>query len=309
MKKLLQVLPLPAAAVGLSFVGLANLFSEIKLLSIICVTVSGWILLSVSLKIMFDFHGFLKQIKEVPLAAIAPTLSMGMILISKFLLTWSYWLAFLIWFLGIFIHVSLLIYFTTTFVNKKQLSLVLPSWFIVYVGIVVASMTASMFDQQNLGEIIYFFGFLAFLILLPVVLKRLKNLPLPEPLRPTLAILAAPVSLNLAGYMMAFDEKIVWFVVIQLVAAQALYVFVLCQLPKLLCLPFYPSSAALTFPLVISAMAFKLSTGFLGSVYPNMSGLFWFILRLDQAIALGVVPIVSIRYLRFMTKQWKVAKK
>jgi len=37
---------------------------------------------------------------------------------------------------------------------------VFASYFIVYVGIVVASITAPVFGKQSLGEIIFWFGFI-----------------------------------------------------------------------------------------------------------------------------------------------------
>ena len=44
-----------------------------------------------------------------------------------------------------------------------------------------------------------------------------------------------------------------------------IYIIVLCNLPKYLKMPFYPSYAAFTFPFVISAIAMKMTMNFLAN--------------------------------------------
>ena len=69
-----------------------------------------------------------------------------------------------------------------------------------------------------------------------------------------LTILAAPASISLAAYFQQFESRF-GIVLTLFIVAQILYLLVLSKLPSALQLPFYPSYAAFTFPLVISATA------------------------------------------------------
>jgi len=60
----------------------------------------------------------------------------------------------------------------------------------------------------------------------------------------------------------AFDNKNILLVTLLIVLSQGLYFVILTKLPKLLVIDFYPSYAAFTFPLVISAMAVTTTANF-----------------------------------------------
>ncbi|MGX7058848.1 TDT family transporter [Vagococcus humatus] len=285
MKKYLNALPLPASALGLSCIGLANLYSNLPILPHIFLVVGLLILLAIGMKILGNFAAFQEQMTLVPIASTFGTFSMGLILSAKPLMAYSPLLSKGIWGLGLIIQLALIIYFTATFARKKKLELVLPSWFIVYVGIVTVSMTAPLFQAFLLGKLIFWFGFIAFFILLPIIIKRLKKMPLPKPLAYTIGIMAAPASLNLAGYLSVFETKNMAFVMFQLLLASALYVYVLFQLPKLVRLPFSPAQVGLTFPLVISATGMKMSSVYFTHFWPQLGQVFSMILLIELVIA------------------------
>lgn len=300
MKALLTRLPLPITAVGLSFIGLAGLTSQLRLLSYLLAVTGSLVLLLIVLKIVSNWQRFLSQMKEVPLAATFPTFSMGLILLTKLVMPHNPSIATFLWYFGIGLHLLVMGYFTYQFVAKKELALVLPAWFVVYVGIVTASMTAPLLEQFFFGKVCFWFGFSAFILLFPLIIQRLKRLPLPLSLKPTLAILAAPASLNLTGYLSVYQDKQLWFVLLQLIVSQGLYFYILTKLPQLLTLSFHPSQGALTFPLVISTTALTLSGGFISQLMPTTALLFkWFIIG-ELAIALGVTFLVFSRYLQFI---------
>ena len=90
---------------------------------------------------------------------------------------------------------------------------VFPSWFIVYVGIAVASVSAPVTGRLDFGQYAFWFGLVTYLILLVFVCKRVWFVgEIPAPAMPTTVIFAAPASLLLAGYMVSFPEKISWLV-------------------------------------------------------------------------------------------------
>ena len=123
----------------------------------------------------------------------------------------------------------------------------------------MASLTSPAFQAAAFGQVAFYFGFVALLVLLFVVTRRYLRLPVPEPAKPLMMIYAAPMALCTAGYIQAFPEKSKGFLLFLLLATTLLYLFALVKSVQMLRLPFYPSYAAFTFPFVISAIATKQS--------------------------------------------------
>lgn len=208
---------------------------------------------------------------------------------------------FVLWAAAVAAHALWIIWFTWTFIRKFDLSQVFPTYFVCYVGIIVASITSPTFGMEALGHGIWWFGFIAYLVLLVVVTLRYAQHEAPQPAKPLLCIYTAPMSLSLAGYFAVFEPN-VHVVVIMEVLAQAFLVFVLVKLPPMLKLPFYPSYAAFTFPFVITASALSKTTALLGDP------LWLHVLLMAEAVfATTIVLYATVRYLVFLFKPERVA--
>ena len=131
-----------------------------------------------------------------------------------------------------------------------------PSWFVPPVGIIVAAVTSSGMGYETLVQILFLFGLTAYFIELPAMLYRLifKG-TLPTPALPTFAIMAAPASLSLAGYLTISDapDYLLIFVLTPLALFMTELVYI--AFIRLLRLPFSPGYAAFTFPMVIGSTA------------------------------------------------------
>ena len=120
----------------------------------------------------------------------------------------------------------------------------------------VASCTCPFYDMLILGEIIFWFGFLALVPLFVLISYRyVKYRKFPEPTFPLLCIYCAPVSLCIVGYVKSMTQISEPFIMAMYIASTLLYMLGLCVVAKTLTLKFYPSYAAITFPMVICAMA------------------------------------------------------
>lgn len=261
---------------------------------------SAIILLLVLLKIIIYPKDIRNDLANPMIASVFPTLSMGIILLSAYLKPLSANLAYYMWILGIGLHIALIIFFTLRYLLNLKMPQVFPSWFIVYVGIAVGAITAPAFNQLFVGKVLFWFGFISYFLLLPIILKRVFSFKqIPEPALPTLAIFAAPVALCLAGYMNSFDEKNTFIVYLLLILSQLSYFLVLTQLPKLLKLKFFPSYSAFTFPLVISAISLKLTNGYfikIGQVSKSLK----ILVKFEELVAVLIVLYVLIRYVNFL---------
>lgn len=309
MKGILKALPIPAVALFLALAATGNLIlSYGNIYRNIFGIFAGITFILILAKIIKYPKNVAEDLKNPVIASVFPALSMGIMLIATYIKPFKPSLAFGIWVIGLALHIILILYFTIKYVFNFNIKKVFPSWYIVYVGIVVGSVTAPAFDMANIGQILFWFGFISYLILLPIILYRvLKIKEIPEPAMPTLVILAAPASLCLAGYMNSFQDKNLFIVWLLLTLSQLTLLYVLLQLPKLLKLPFYPSYSAFTFPLVISGISLKLTNGFFINAGKEISFL-KYLVKFEELLAVIIVLYVLIRYTRFLLSKTETAK-
>lgn len=303
MKGFLKKLPLPITGLMLGFAALGNLIqSHSKGLRSLFGLVSVIIFVLVILKIIMFPKGVRQDLENPVVASVFPTLSMTIMLLATYIKPFSSGIASLFWFVGLILHGALMVWFTLKFVlnNNYNIKKVFPSWFIPYVGIAVAAVSSGAVGMQSIGKILFYFALIAFIVLLPMVLKRIFAVKeIPEPTIPTIGILAAPASLCLAGYMNSFEAKNMVLVYVLLIVAQVLYLGVILCLPKILKLKFYPSYSGLTFPLVISGLAIKLTNGFLTKSGSPISFL-PILVTIEEIMAVAACVYVIIRFLGFL---------
>jgi len=301
MVKLLEKFPLPISGLILGLAALGNLLQSYgEVFRIILGAIAGILLILFMAKLVI----FRRQVKESlhnPIvASVFPTFPMALILLSTYLKPSLPTLAAAMWFGGLILHLLLIIWFTVKYVNKFKLKQFFPSWLIVYVGIAITSITAVAYNMTIVGQIAFWFGLAAYPFLLSLTLIRIiKVKEIPEPAMPTLAILAAPASLLLAGYLRAFAEKNMLLVFLLMAFSFVFYAAVIVMLPKLLRLKFYPSYSAFTFPLIISGMGMKLANSFLTDsnlVIPLLRYIVYF----QEIVAVLITLYVLIKYVQFL---------
>ncbi|MDZ7871369.1 MAG: hypothetical protein U5L02_19570 [Rheinheimera sp.] len=214
-------------------------------------------------------------------------------------------LATLCWWLALAGHLLLMTGFIRHRLAQFALADLVPAWFIPPIGFVVAVLTAPASAPLWLLQTLAGAGLLAYLLMLPLMLYRLRcGSPLPAPQRPLLAILAAPGSLTLAGLLCL---PVVAALPVSMLLGLSAIAFILTlkvwwQLPQLLRGSFNPAFAACTFPLVIGATALLKLSGYLAQqADPILQQLAQWQLGLAQlefSGALGVCAYVLARYLR-----------
>lgn len=299
----LKKLPLPISGLMLALASLGNLLgsysNEVRWF---CGSLSGTILFFLMLKII-RFPETLKENFQSPVTAgVMQTIPMTIILLAGYLEPSFPNISFVMWIIGLLISGGLVILFTKKHVMSFSISKVFPTYFVLYVGIVTGSVTAPVFGQIIIGQILFWFGLLVYLPLIPVVLYRVvkfKNIP--EPAANTILIFAAPASLLLAGYLSAFSEKNMVMVTILMSVALFMTGFAALQIPRLYKLKFYPSISSYTFPFVISALALKMANAFLiqsGFEIKALSGLV--IIQIIWATLMVLYTLI--RYLKFLTQ-------
>lgn len=273
--------PLPFTGLILAIFALGNLLKPITLVHHGLFILGIILLVYISIQMLMNRKSLIDGLKHPLIASVLPTYSMAIIILSGYIKGIGIYL----WYIGIALHILMIINYTIRFIFNFELKKIFPSIFIVYVGIVCGRVVSY---NETISQIILIFGFVVYLPLLILVISRLKQFPLPQAAKPTIFIMAAPVSLCLAGYMGPGANHILAYSL--LVFSQALYLFVVIKHGSLLKMAFAPSFAAFTFPLVITSIAFKKTTFILGLSF--MQG---FVL-LETIIAVLVVTYVFAKY-------------
>ena len=301
MKNRLKNIPTPLAGLGLGLAGFASLTMNFNAkVGYVISFVALVTLLMVLLKILLNFRIFPDELKHPVLGSIIPTFTMGIMILSNFVSKFHFTFGKVLWITAVIIHAVLLIVFLLNFIKNFNFLNIIPSYFIPPVGIVVACVSGKIFNMPELCNVIFYLGFVSYLILLPVVLIRLKKGELPKPKKPTMAILAAPASLCLAAYftMGNLEQNALLYILVPLSVIMTLFVYY--KLINLIRKPFNPGFSAFTFPLVISAVAMFKYAGYLsksGIEFAQYVKIFGFV---QYWIAAAVIAYVSIKYFQLI---------
>ena len=302
---IIKNLPLAITGLILAILSLGKIFTDF---SSIFYIIGSILILLVLLKLILHFDAFNNELNQLIALSTFGTFSMALMLFSTYLkplfLPLSQTIAFRIWILGIIIHLTIIILFTKNYVLANfDIESVFASWWIVYIGITMAAITAPAYDLQQYGFI--FFG-IGFILMIPTFVlisyRYLKFTAIDDKNKPFICIYTALFSILLVGYVNALNIDGNFLSVIYIIAC-IFYVFAIFQAFKLLIiekLEFMPSFSAFTFPFVISAIATGEAYKFFGL------GILNYLFHIQAIIALVLVIFVFFNYLKFLIEtDWK----
>ena len=306
MKDTIKKVPVPLCGVMLGLAALGNLLqSYSEGIRYVCGVFAAFLLVLVLLKLIMFPQMIKEDMKNPIMASVAGTFPMALMLLSTYVKPFIGKWAYYIWIFAIVLHVILIVYFTVKFIAKLQIPKVFASYFIVYVGIVVASVTAPAYEKTSIGTAAFWFGFVTLVLLLILVTYRyVKFKEVPDPAKPLICIYAAPTSLCIAGYIQSVTPKSYGFILAMLVVATVIYIFALVKAAGYLKMPFYPSYAAFTFPFVISAIASKQTMACAANMGKPLPFLKYGVL-VETVIAVILVVYTFVRYMGFLFGQKK----
>ena len=249
-------------------------------------------------KVATDFPKVWKELKQPIPLSLSVTGTMALMVLAAYLRPFMGALALILWFMGMVAQLGVMGLFALRFMSKLKLATVFPSWLVLGVGIAVASLTSPAMGFVPLGQLLFWVGFALYFLMMGLVIARLiKIKELPEPARPTLAIVTAPMSLLVVGYLATHSNPSAPLLWVMTALAGAGYGYALYRIIPQWRMKFYPTMAAYTFPLVISASAFSQVGNVLNFgnslIYRGLVGLM-------TGISILTVGYVLVRYWAFL---------
>lgn len=220
------------------------------------VTAAG-LLLMLAVRGVFHFDTIAADLRHPVAGSIVPTFAMCLMVISRSMAYLSVAAGVALWLAAVALHLAVLAVFFWHRVRGNVMKEMVPSWFVPPVGIVVADVTFPGVEWLlPLADGCLAFGLASYAVLLPLMLYRLFfGTTIAEGARPTLAIMAAPASLSLAGYLTVVREPDYLLCAVLLGIALLMTVVIYFAFWNLLRLKFSPGYAAFTFPMAIGATA------------------------------------------------------
>ncbi|WP_367298648.1 TDT family transporter [Hafnia alvei] len=259
-------------------------------------------LLLVVLAIRFFFHPdtLTQDLKHPVLGSIVPTFAMAAMVVSKALGNFMPTAGQVLWLGAVIVHLASLSLFIYHRAKEPKLHHLVPSWFVPPVGIIVADVTCPSEAYTEFALILLAIGMVSYLLMLPMMIYRFMfRDEVPDAAKPTIAIMAAPASLSLAGYLSVVKEPSMLICAVLLGIALLMTMVIYCAFFRLMRLPFSPGYAAFTFPMAIGATAlYKMAN--LVSSYPQAAEYarqLHMMATVEAVIATLVVGYVSVRFI------------
>ena len=169
--------------------------------------ISFFLVAVIFIKDCLHFDQLKNELKHPTLGSFIPTMDMTLMVLAGFIANYYLTLGRVLWLIAIAVHIIFCFIFFYHRVKSFDLDHVIPSWFIPPVGIVVACVSGASMNFPNLTHIIFYIGFILYLIMLPIMMYRIIFIePIDDGRLPTFAIMAAPPSLCLAGYLTVFSN-------------------------------------------------------------------------------------------------------
>ena len=290
-------LALAIASLGWGWDQVSNGAGHFQLLS---AQIAAVLLLVLLGKFVLHPTSLLADLAHPVVGSVVPTFAMASMVVASTFASHQVLGAKLVWLTAIALHITFLIMFVYHRARQFTLTDMVPSWFVPPVGIIVAALTCPAAEFTRLATVLLYFGLACYAVLLPLMLFRLCcRGALPTAAKPTLAILAAPASLGLAGYLNLVAQPDYHVLVVLLVLAIMMTGFLYLAFFRLLQLPFSPGYAAFTFPTVIGATALFKLAGYieLHGYNPVWVDVLHHLAKVELVVATAVVAYVALHYL------------
>lgn len=307
MKNKVMGAPTPMAGLALAIASLGwsweNMVNSGGYAQWTSAAIASILLAILAVKFLVHNHLLRQDLAHPVVGSVVPTFAMGTMIVSSSVSHFYPLAGDVIWLTAVLLHVVFLICFLYHRAKDFELHHMVPSWFVPPVGIIVADVAFSGTPAlQPVADATLLFGMAAYAVMLPIMIYRLMfTHEIPDTAKPTIAILAAPASLSLAGYLTVTHTPSPVVIGVLFGIAILMTAIIYLAFFKLLRLPFSPGYAAFTFPMVIGATALFKTVAWmqgLGVAQHYVAQVQW-LAAVELLVATVVVVYVAIRYLSY----------
>ncbi|TCV99828.1 TDT family transporter [Biostraticola tofi] len=304
VRLLLKNVPTPMAGLALGIASLGWCLENALALSgagqLAGAVIAALLLLALTGKFLLHPTLLSEDLRHAVVGSVVPTYAMGWMVVSKALSAYCPVAGQILWLAAVAVHLVCLVVFIWHRSQAFRLHHMVPSWFVPPVGIIVAAVASPGGPFNPMANLLLDIGMMCYTVMLPVMLYRLIFCDeIADAAKPTIAIMAAPASLSLAGYLTVVEHPSLLICAVLLGIALLMTAITYVAFIRLLRLPFSPGFAAFTFPMAIGATALYKLAHYLGE-WPLAQGYARQLHRLatiEVTIATVIIGYVIVRYL------------
>lgn len=306
LKKYFKNMPVALTGLALGVAGISGALASITHSTIlyIGITISTLLITPIIVKNFLHFNVLKEELAHPTLGSFIPTLDMVLMNIAVVICKFSPFIGKSLWLFAIGLHAIFCISFMYHRFQNWDIEHMVPSWFVPPIGVVVASVTSTSMGMPQLSQIIFYIGFVFYIIMLPFMLYRVIFVQRIDDGRlPTFAIMAAPPNLCLAGYLVAFQNPNIHMVRLLFPLGLFMTFLVYVSMFRIFKVKFSPVYASFTFPLAIGATALLKYSAFISKIDPAR-GQFWRLFGIvDTIMATILISIIFFNIVKIVIKQ------
>lgn len=265
----LENIPVPLLPTMVGACTLSNVYASFGYTWVRDITMiaAAAVLIAFLIKIIFHTKTVIKEYNNTVLSSLYAGYTMIMMILGAIIFDFAPRFGKALWLIAIALHAIHILVFTYRNVLKGvDRDTFVPSWFVTYNGIMVSTVLGGVMNEPLLCKIIVYYGIGVFVLIIPFMIYRLAKYPIKDGFYHTQAVVLAPSSLCVVGYINFIKEP-------NLILISALYIAVLCalafiiyKLPKFFSFAFYPGFAGITFPMAIGIFASLKMSGLMTSL-------------------------------------------
>ncbi len=215
-RKSLAAAPTPMAGLALGIASLGWCWENAGhfdgRMQLLGAAIAAVLLVILTFKFLLHPRLLLQDLAHPVVGSVVPTYAMGTMVVSKALGMIAPQAGEALWLFAVAVHLLFLATFIWHRAKEFEIHHMVPSWFVPPVGIIVADVAFPGGQFAPLANGLLWFGIICYGLMLPLMLYRLIfSHEVPDAAKPTIAILAAPASLSLAGYLSVRSRHCCWW--------------------------------------------------------------------------------------------------
>ena len=297
MKDFLSRLPLPVTMLALAWVVLGNSFQGVvPFLSDLCMIVTILLLVMTLLKLILMPKTSFKALRTPVGLSMFSTSALSLIMIAVWMKGVFDKSNIYFWSTGVIIESVILVIFVVKYLLNFNLKSVFSTWYLVFSGIGMASITGSDFGMEVFGRAILKYIVVVSIILTPIIVYRYIRVSLTSAAKPLIGVFAFPLGVIIPSYIAmgtSVSSNVLWTL---LIAQQFIFFAVMIYMLYNILNGYYPSSSAYALATAMTIYSTSEFTRYMDSINKGI-GYLQYLTYFEYVVAFLICALISVSYL------------
>lgn len=297
MKDFLSRLPLPITVLALAWVVLGNsLQGVIPFLSDLCMIVTILLMLLILVKFILMPKTSFKSLSTPVGLSMFSTFALSLTMIAVWMKGVFDKANIYFWIAGVILESIILVIFIVKYLLNFKLKSVFSTWYLVFMGIGMASITSSDFGMEVFGRAILKYIVVVVILLTPFIIYRYMRVSLTSAAKPLFGIFAFPLGVIIPSYIALGHNISVRNLWIMVIALQIIFLAIMVYMVFHLLDGYYPSSSSYGLAAAITIYATREFEIYMTAKKISI-GFVQYLIYFEFVLAFVICALISVSYL------------